>query len=230
MKIDLNITDYNLRTTGGRLRYLREFAHLERDEASGITGVAMSTYKDWENNKTNLPQHRGFWLIDDLQTRGIKCSLEWLLDGKGPLPSKNRLIRDGKVVGAFTIKQPLTEDIEQEQIAMELEMFCGHNINAVGFMITDNDMFPEYASGDFVGGIEYRGKDIQKVIDTNCIVRFRNGDLMLRRLQEGKTKGCYTLLATNRDIKVKKKIIHDVKLEGAAPVIWHRTRIIKYTG
>ncbi|MCK4608623.1 MAG: hypothetical protein KAT71_04000 [Gammaproteobacteria bacterium] len=212
----LNTLKPNLSTIGGRLKYLREFAHLDRNEAGHLARVAHDTYKDWENNKTNLTTTRAYWLIDALQAYGIDCSIEWLLTGELDPPQKD---------STFFIKNPikinLKDEKKQKQIQEEYSLFCRHNPCATHLVVADNAMLPTYEPEDIVAGIQYPPKKIENLIGQNCIVTLKNNEVMLRNLQASSTENCYTLLATNTQSS-SALIVHNAELISAAPVIWLR--------
>ena len=81
---------------GKRLRYLREFARISRDEASEITESAYSTYKDWENGKGSLPIDKANWFVEEAQSRGVICTIDWLIDGVGYVPEKGKRVKKAK--------------------------------------------------------------------------------------------------------------------------------------
>lgn len=208
-----------------RLRYLREFAHLDRNEAAEMTRVSFATYKDWENSKAIMPKQRAFWLIDDLQMLGVDCTFEWLMNGVGAAPRKTKkFLQTETFIENISNSKVFKKQKEAAHITKELDFFCQHNPHAIGLIVMDDAMAPKYKCHDVVAGIQYSNKKIAKLAGLDCIVKLKTGKFLLRNLQLGTTHDCYTLVCANPNKKIK-QTIPNVELICAAPIIWHRQKL-----
>ncbi len=206
---------------GKRLQQLRNMGHLKRKEMAEFARVAANTYKFWELGDSNLIEERARWIIDGLQTVGIECNAEWLMTGIGDPPAKHKTIFDeGVAILKKSGSQKATTLDEKKLVMEELECFCHHNQNSIGLVVADNSMAPNYNCDDVVAGMQYAKDEIRRLVGIDCIIKLTNGSLLLRNLNVGSKEGFYTLLTVNP--QAKNKIMQDVEIETAAPVLWHR--------
>lgn len=221
---DLNMVDSSWRAKGKRLTQLRDLAHLERDDAAKLAGVARKTYKDWEIGAGNLSEKRAKWIVDELQARGVQCSVEWVLTGVGAEPQRQRQIWEQNVIVSDATQTnnhvPKDAEVERHIVMGELDYFCSKHRNSIGLVISDEAMMPMYSQDDVVAGIQRTKADIASLIGIDCIVKFVNGTVLLRNLNKGRVPDLFTLICSNQQVEIK--ILFDQELVSAAPVLWHR--------
>lgn len=185
---------------GLRLRYLREYAGLDRSEAAGIAGVTYGTYKDWEIGYFNIPRRRIDKMIVELNYRDFVCSVDWVESGVGNFPSWS----------------------EDKKIKAELDVFFKVNANAASFEIFNRDMLPVYHVGDVVAGVKCGEENLNDVINKDCIVELEGKTILFRQLKKGSQSNRFNLICTN--LEAEDPIISDAKIISAAPIIWLRRR------
>jgi DNA-binding XRE family transcriptional regulator len=200
-----------------RLKRVRNLANLNRDQMCQDGEIKRNTLIGWECARFGgLTTNGATKVLSRITREGVHCSLEWLMDGEGPEPSVNPLPlikNDGCI--------KLNEDI---LIAYEIEFFKAKNWNTVVYKVDDEGMHPQYKETDHVAGKKRFGKDIQLIIGQDCIVETERGEILLRNIREGMELDTYTLVCNNPSISKRKSIILNVRLDYAAPVIWHRKK------
>jgi transcriptional regulator with XRE-family HTH domain len=192
--------DATSKAKGLRLRYLREYASLERTEVTEIAGVTYGTYKDWEIGYFNIPRRRIDRIVNELNRRGFVCSAEWVELGEGNFPSWS----------------------EDKKIKAELDIFFKVNPNAISFEIFNRDMLPVYQVGDIVAGVKLFGNDINLAINKDCILELDNKTRLFRQLKKSDQQNGFNLICTN--LESENPIIVGAKIISAAPIIWLRRR------
>ncbi len=207
-----------------RLVQLRKLAKLTRKDMAQLVGVAVSTYKGWENARFGgIPAKRASLLADMLQIEGIQTSTDWLTCGTGDLPKKILCHQISQFQEAVSSDKPSSpETIEQLRIKAELEFFCNNNNwETLSLTVADDAMAPYFLLGDIVAGIKIPSNNIDEVLGLNCIVRTKNNKILLRQIQKSNTKNLFTLLCTNINSK-QQFILQDVELTDIAPIVWLR--------
>ena len=171
--------------------------------------IPATTLQNWEGGLFGGLSEKGAnRLINTLQKEGFNCTVEWLLYGIGDSPLE---------MYEFQTKP----SSEQTIITQELKFFLKLNPDAISAIISDNSMLPCYVPGDHVAGKRYFGDDIQKAINSICIIQPMSGNILVRKLELGSKKGHFTLKCTNEKFK-NYSIINDVQLLFVAPIIWIR--------
>lgn len=73
-----------------RLKYLREISGMSRIQLSQKHGISYSTLCSWENssrnNGNNLSEGGAKLLCQIFQAEGVRCNVNWLLNGTGSMP------------------------------------------------------------------------------------------------------------------------------------------------
>ncbi len=207
---------------GKRLQQLRIMARLERDSAAKLAGLARSSYKLVEVGVNNLTKERAAWFVNGIHEMGIDVEVEWLLTGVGDKPRKSQAHTDSTYRSNLGVPNDVLEagSLDQRLIEKELDCFCRNHVNSVYLVIPDDSMVPLYQKGDVVAGEQHSMHDISKFLGQDCIVTLSNGTRLLRNLNPGREARLFTLLALNPHAPVK--ILSDVELQNAAPVLWHR--------
>lgn len=222
-------------TVADRLKYVREIMRLSRGYLEDKYHMPATTLKSWENGLSQLTEKGIKRCIDMYHQEGMLISRDWLLSGNGLSP---RVSLDmGKYLASEllyvrhnhpSINVPQIgedakpyEDDENKSILREAAFFKESYKNAVVLMVSSDDMEPVYQAGDYVGGRFLYGKNIDIGVKRDCIVRLKNGELLLRRLFKNGS-GHYNLACINPSPRSSSPIMFDVELECVAPVIWHR--------
>lgn len=200
-----------------RARRLRNLANLTRAEMCEGGEMNPNTLKGWEIGRYGgLPLDGAYKIIKRVSEEGVVCTVEWLLYEDGPPPSVN--------VGQ-ALEKHAQEDEESSEVSYlesELALFKKHYPAAMHVCIPDDGMCPFYEAGDVVAGIKKTGKQIEDVLETNCIVQLANGQMLCRRLRKGKSEHTYTLVCTNLETTVRPPILSEVEILSAASIVWHR--------
>lgn len=202
-----------------RVHSLRQMTGLSRREFAKRYGVAPGTLQHWEDVHGNgLTEKGALRLIKALQSSGIYCSFEWLMQGSGAGPYIEQT--------NHTDLEPCNPSHnEQKYINEELALFYQHYKEAIDCVIQDDGMWPIYKMNDHVAGHRYYGKTIENFIGQECIVMTVNGDLLVRELRRSELPHHFTLACINPRTSVSKPIIYDVQLVSAAPIIWLRREL-----
>lgn len=206
---------------GERLQRLRNLARFTQTDMANLANVSLSGYKGWEMGRHGgLPEKRAIFLVPIFQAEGINCNFEWLMYGIGNPPIKNQ----GYCPTDNNVYHQLSENIaktEKEHIQNELNLFRNNYLHSLDLIIPDDAMAPQFLPNDIVAGIKLSNKNFPRAIGLNCIVQTMAGDVLLRQLQKGIKKDCYTLICTNL-ASSQEIIMHEVELINVAPVLWHR--------
>ena len=115
---------------------------------------------------------------------------------------------------------------DQIAITKEIQVFKNLHENAVMFVVADDGMAPYYQEGDYVAGIAYPPDKIPALIGLDCIVQTSDNNFYLRRLKNGSQPDLYNLVCTNINTALFEITLYDQTLVSAAPVIWHRRKIV----
>lgn len=119
------------------------------------------------------------------------------------------------------------EDSQKESdeflMMKEAEFFKNTTKNTIVLLITDQEMLPFYAPGDYIGG-RLQGKErVDEFLGKDCIIMIKSGSQYFRRLSKSSTDGSYNLVCLNPIWgSTLEPVIFDVDIEYIAPVIWHR--------
>ncbi len=185
-----------------RLRYIREYTELSRQELEKLLDIGHSTLKHWETGGQKMPLRRKQQLAITLKHMGFDCTAKWLEDGTSTTPQWS----------------------ETRKLAAELDYFLSINDNSVGLVLENNTMLPKYGKGDAVGGIMIDNAESKSALEKFCIVELADGHRMACRLLPATTSDCFNLEVLNSDISPQgTAVITDVKLNFIAPIVWHRS-------
>jgi transcriptional regulator with XRE-family HTH domain len=203
---------------GKRLKAARMQAGLTRADIERKYNISKLTQGNWENGKAGgLTEKGAKRMTYAFKQEGLYCTIEWLLDGMGTPPYPTDKLFIGDEVEALLAGAAGAAN----SIAEELLTFRRCNKEAIDFTVQDEGMLPFYSIGDYVGGIQRYGLDIQSVIGRDCIMLLPKGKIMFRRLREGEN-GLYALACINPDANVDPFFMDSQEVISAAPVIWHR--------
>lgn len=219
-----------------RLKYLRAMLRLSRSYIEQKHHLSAATLKAWENGACRLTEKGLNRCISIYRQEGIMVNREWILDGVGLSP---RLAIDmgrylstelqyperhdqPRINDSDSLALPYNIDDDNSCILHEAGFFKDSYPDAIVLMVKTDDMEPVYQIGDYVGGRLRYGKDIDSIVKRDCIVRLKNGELILRRLFKSIKGNYYNLACINPLPTTATPIIFDADIESAAPVIWHR--------
>jgi transcriptional regulator with XRE-family HTH domain len=205
-----------------RVLSLRKMTGLSRREFAKRYGIAPGTLQHWEDIHGNgLTEKGARRLIAVLQSSGIYCSIEWLMQGLGKGPSTDK--------ESQTVLATYSSANEKTNVMTELDLFYQHYKEAIDCVILDDSMWPQYKINDWVAGNRYYGAAITQCLYQECIVMTTEGNLMVRELRPSELPNHYTLVCTNPRATVAKPIIYDVELVSVAPILWIRRPMLTQT-
>lgn len=208
---------------GERLRRIRNLANLSRRMLCDEAGININTFIGYEVGRYGgLTKKGADVIIPYLSSKGVYCSLDWLMNGIGKGPYIIPDIQLSKTDKTDKTADSFVDISEDQKVGEELLLFRAHYRNAVDYQISDDAMLPIYKIGSYVAGIPCSGSSIQNIIGFDCIVQTDTRELMVRNLREGRTKNVYTLTGFNPHTTLNNPILYDVKLLFAAKIIWHR--------
>ncbi len=208
------------RERGERLRRIRNLANLSRRALCDEAGLNINTFIGYEVGRYGgLTKKGADIIIPYLSSKGVYCSLDWLMNGIGKGPYIIPDMQLGKIGNTTDF---LINISEEQKIAEELLLFRTHYKNAIDYQIIDDGMLPIHKIGSYVAGIPCSGSSIQNIIGFDCIVQTVTNELIVRNLRAGRTQDDYTLTCSNPYTTLNHPIIYDVELLFAARIIWRR--------
>ena len=214
---------------GLRLKSIRQSLRLSRQAFADKFTVSIYTLQNWETNKNGgLTEARAHDIIKLLKCAGVRCAFEWLMYGTPPAP-----VFSDPILGEISLEclhedlEPrIAENDELRHIAIELNLLRSHYPNQVMDMIVaDDGMESIYRLGEYVAGIKHTGKEVEKLIGSNCIVVTDQNEQLLRQIRVGGMSGYYNLVCANAETMVAKPFLYDVVIKMAAPILWTRKKI-----
>lgn len=196
-----------------RLKKLRNLANLSRQEICANSILNFNTYKGWEIARYGgLPQDGALKVIHRIAIFGVICTLDWLLHGKGDAPYLTTYLSAQNNQHA-----PL---LPKDIVLREYHLYQSYNSQACLLEILDDGITPQYNAGDFVAGIK-QTENLHLFLNKICIVKIKNGPMLLRYLKEDISLNGYRLMCTNQDSTVEPFIIYNAKIEFVALVARH---------
>ncbi len=209
-----------------RARSARKFAGLTMEQLNIQHNIPPSTLQGWENTGCTSLKNRSLTLkgaqrlVFALKNEGVFCSIEWLMEGKGPGPSfTSPLMQDKSDCHYDSQHSSWTQDICLQN---EIKAFEQNNPNPIVVLMPDDALSPLYDKGDIIGGIKYFFNDIARCVEHTCIIETNKSEVFVRKLQAGHNAHLYTLVPHNSNTKSCDPIIKDVALKWVAPILWHR--------
>lgn len=207
-----------------RIKRLRRNLRYSRQKFSDKykkLGITASALQSWEDIRWNGLTEKGAHLLAQaFQEEGLQVTVQWLLFGIGEDPLGNI---------AFPLDMPLLHTLikpsEKNNIAKELRLFHQHITEGIDTVITDDGLAPWLAPGDYVAGKRYFDNDIEKAIGSPCIVQTLAGETLVRMLTSGSDLELYTLACSNPVSTNTQRIIEDIRLFSAAPILWIRKMV-----
>ena len=217
----------NLTTSGKRLRRARILAGLTtRREFEKKYKISANTLQGWEQGKNPLSEKGAKRVIEAFKYEGLLCSVEWLMNGTGMPPRPFELVQAG-IKESYRADSTITDFNlrEEEAIYKEMQTFKERVGNSIILAIADDAMESYYAIGDYIGGSRIFGEEIKQYIGNTCIVELENNIIVPRVLHAGKSEGTYTLSCTNPKTTAFPLNLYNIKINSAAPILWHRRKL-----
>lgn len=204
---------------GRRLRMLRAFSGLSRQELYEKTNIATSTMDTWESGRVELTDKSAGRVCDSFMKCGIICTKEWLLTGNGVGPRQFNIIE--QAVFANNSENSATHQnffdipiagILDDSIRKELQFFLSIHSDALYHIVKTNFMNSRFRPGDCVAGKIFPPEEL---IDHIVIVRIQHNDTAFGKLTTCSSKECSLFLGNKRGVI-------SMKYDAIAKVIWHR--------
>lgn len=207
-----------LKTPGERLKFIRSLLRVTRAYLQEKYSLPEVTLKSWENGTTNITQTGAKRCVEIYLNEGIIVSEDWITEGTGLDPTAS-------VTVSHYFATPTDKEfpIEDDEICMfrDANVFKESQPGIVIMVVSNDDMRPFYKPGDYIGGKMRFGDEIHTALNKDCIVHLKNGERFFRRLIKSHTDG-YNLTCLNPNETTSEPVLYNVKIEGVAPVIWHR--------
>lgn len=199
---------------GARLKRIRNLANVSRKQLCEEASVNINTYIGYEVGRYGGITTKGAGkVLKYLQEKGVNCTIDWLMHETGSAP----YVFTEKVEGlSFNNLQ------EESKIQEELCIFRSHYSATLDYRIIDDGMLPVYPLGSYVAGVVSAPSKLAELINSDCIVQLDNGDILVRKLKEGRLENTYTLACINPETVVINPILYNVMIVKAARIIWHR--------
>lgn len=199
---------------GARLKRIRNLANVSRKQLCEEAGVNINTYIGYEVGRYGGITVKGAdKILKYLQEKGVNCSMDWLMHETGTAPY------------VFTEKMEgisLKNLQEEGKIQEELGVFRSHYMETIDCRISDDGMSPVYPLGSYVAGVLNDATKVTELVNSDCIIQLENGDILVRKLKEGRLENTYTLACINPETAVANPILYNVTITNAARIIWHR--------
>ena len=196
-------------TPSSRVKSLRMMLGFSRKKFEEVSGISAATMTAWETNKHPLSNKGAKKLVEALNQLNVNCTADWLLSGEG-LPPR--------------ILQTDHEFWELDtRILKEVMYFEKHNPSPIVSIISDDSMEPFYQHGDYVAGCQMLPDKAEQLIGRDCIVTLQTGQVVIRRVQQGKD-GLLNLFSLNLETQAENAFISNCKIQRIAQVIWHRRK------
>lgn len=201
-------------TFAERLKWARERWQQRQDDGRSPTEVArdfgwtVSTYLGYENGdkdrKPRLPMLKRI-------ARAYGVRWEWLLSNEGSPTARPLLAPVLGYVGAGGQIFPM-DDFAQGEALDEVEM-PQPSPNAVAVIVRGDSMYPRYFDGELIF-YDDREMPPKELIGRECVVKLKNGQMLLKRLRRGSRANRFNLESWNANP------LEDQDVEWAAPVKW----------
>ncbi|MBE8168151.1 MAG: LexA family transcriptional regulator [Shewanella sp.] len=190
-----------------RVKNVRLLLGLSRKKFEEVSGISAATLLTWETGKHPLSAKGAKKLVDALDKLNITCTADWLMSGKGLSPR---------------FQQPSTECWKLDtRILKEVMFFEQNNPSPIVSIVCDDSMHPFYQLGDYVAGCQLRPDKADQLIGRDCIVTLETGQVVIRRVQQGK-EGRLNLYSLNLETQAENTFISDCRIQRIAQVVWHR--------
>jgi transcriptional regulator with XRE-family HTH domain len=204
------INETKKKQRGERIRDIRNRLYMSRKAFSDKHKIPYPTLQNWEDGRFGGLSKRGARRLATIFTEeGIYCTEQWLLEGQGPEPKEMPRI-------ILPVNEP--EISVYDAVQKELKLFYQHNPEAIYAIVPDDLMEPRFCKGEFVAGNKHDPEKLERLINRDCIIQLKTGEVYIRRPMRVVDDKVETLALRNEQTKQfrHKDIMY------IAPVIWAR--------
>lgn len=214
-----------LSNIGERIRFVRENLRYTRRQFCEKYLISESTLKSWENIDKNITENALTKILSLFNQEGVRLNRDWLLYNKGEQPHFHsaHLVNHEQEANIEPVEY---SEYHDELLMMEDQThFLKKYKSSVSTIISTMEMLPLYSPGDYVGGIKRTGRDIEKTVGRDCIIKIKDQQgLLVKRVGGREKSGLYSLFITNTVDSFKNAILTAVDIEYCAPIIWIRKK------
>lgn len=207
---------------GRRLKTCRVLLNKTLQELAHTHNISYSTLSSWERGAIAISEKNIEKIISILNSEGLHCSKEWILEEKGKPPHKY-----GETI-LFQAKNSNSSSVSdispQLAIFNEIEFFKRNNKGCLVKIVDDDSMHPHYKAGDYIGGLELPVELYHKLNGELCIVDLKDKHMIRRVLIKPPE---VILISSNMTDYPEFRVLNlaNVKLY---PIVFHR-RNVSYT-
>jgi len=180
-----------------------------QEELAGRLATSQATVSRWLKGAD--PRGQSHAAIQDLYQRVVTGDIDSMdvaeMSGTSRR-SNNRLVTIVGYVGAGSEIFPV-DDHEKGAGLDEVEAPFPVRPGTVCAVVRGISMLPMFEDGDLVGYIR-RDEDPSALVGKRCLVKLRDGRMLIKRIRRGTHPGVYTLVSSNAED------IEDVEIEWAA--------------
>lgn len=193
-----------------RLRHARQAAGMGASELARRVGKPYPTYIAHENGSRNFK-------LEDARryARLLKVSAAWLLTGEGEAKATPHVPIVG-YVGAGAMVYPV-DDNEPGAGIGEAPAPPESAGQEVALIVRGDSMYPAYRDGDLIY-YEDHASALDEIYGQECVVRLRDGSVMVKTVTRGSQPHLVTLTSYNAPPR------EDVDAEWIAAVSWVKRR------
>jgi transcriptional regulator with XRE-family HTH domain len=214
---------------GQRLRFIRTLSGMTAKAFAHICGVGYTTINCWEKGVNSLTEKGAQRIVTAMQNIGVNCTISWLLRGQGELPTIEQ--QKFSRFNYNTIIPPISQLAVQEgtlvydktSMCKEIEQFKALHTAHLISVIQDESMSPIYQPGDWVGGPSLLKENLELAHQKNCVVKFRDGNLLIYRVQvDNILMGRLNFYVLNPEFSFKYPALYQLsvdKIIAVAPII-----------
>ena len=206
-----------LRGRGIRLRQLRrDILDMTVQEFAQLCESGVSTVGQWEQGRVSgLAKKSAECVVRALEKTPITCTVEWLLEGKGPAPH-SRITEPEILVEQKELPAQRSENIQHQIMPLPVSNAIG---KSVMLEVQDDAMAPFFKMGDCVGGKKVPMSNIDHIIGEVCIAQISEEQTVLRKLDGLTPSGKYRLSAINPNTRIEPFIL-ETELMEIATLAW----------
>ena len=202
-----------LRERGKRLKLLISMTGLEIVNLAQITGIGISTLRNWINGRLSGLSEKGARKVCQFFLRyNIQCDLNWLMYGKGNYPSFSQT-----VYGRAPASSLYNHD--NDYLIEERELFLSRYPGSIVALVQDDAMKPLFEPEDHVGGILLNEGQLEKAIGKNCIIKTQHDEIFIGKITCGMAENLYTLHQLNLESSCFPLVRPDLQVKGIAPIV-----------
>lgn len=142
-----------------RLKKIRLYLGMTRDEFSKVITSSPFTIRSWENGQKHFGDKAVKKVITELAKIGFNCSFDWMIHGKGVSPiSLFEAGSENEPSTAMTVRESTTENPLMSEMYAIKRAFPGINV----INVNDDSYHPLAHKGDFLGFKEIPATQLQQ--------------------------------------------------------------------